>query len=247
MRSCICFRSPQSHHFSAATPSWQISPPPTNRGLGRTGAVAVATAGPQRRSGGSGCWAEAWQRPWNRRTSAAAEVVDGKQPWLPWMDLISSNPWVFGYNISNNLPSEVWQVLVDLPSIFFGKATKNMFAEMNNTTQQNLGCIEANDIWLNLYPFHVFKQTQGLLPLGFATGQQCVEGDVTWLYLRVLAALVPGIFELEALHIQYPIFTPYVCPNGNFQGSSLLLHPVPSPRPCLQKRRSPAASSADMP
>jgi hypothetical protein len=163
------------------------------------------------------------------------------------MDLISSNPWVFGYNISNNLPSEVWQVLVDLPSIFFGKATKNMFAEMNNTTQQNLGCIEANDIWLNLYPFHVFKQTQGLLPLGFATGQQCVEGDVTWLYLRVLAALVPGIFELEALHIQYPIFTPYVCPNGNFQGSSLLLHPVPSPRPCLQKRRSPAASSADMP
>ena len=124
MRSCICFRSPQSHHFSAATPSWQISPPPTNRGLGRTGAVAVATAGPQRRSGGSGCWAEAWQRPWNRRTSAAAEVVDGKQPWLPWMDLISSNPWVFGYNISNNLPSEVWQVLVDLPSIFFRESNK---------------------------------------------------------------------------------------------------------------------------
>ena len=84
---------------------------------------------------------------------------------------------------------------------FFRESNKNMFAEMNTTTQQNLGCIEANDIWLNLYPFHVFKQTQGRLPLGFATGQQCVEGDVTWLYLRVLAALVPGMIELEALHI----------------------------------------------
>ena len=144
-------------------------------------------------------------------------------------------PLLNGYNweytlfsdkpISNNLPSEVWQVLVDLASIFFGKATKNMFADMNNTTQQNLGCIEANDIWLNLYPFHVFKQTQGLLPLGFATGQQCVEGDVTWLYLRVLAALVPGIFELEALQI----------PN---------LHPLPMPKRQFSRIFPPFTPSA---
>ena len=86
---------------------------------------------------------------------------------------------------------KVRQFLVDLASILFGKATNNSIKKPYYSA--NLSCIEANDVWLNLYPFHVFKQTQSLLPLGFATGQQCVESDVTWLYLRVSAVPVEDL------------------------------------------------------